>query len=267
MKRVVICGLCSAVLLLIGAADVKATVYTDNFDAYGDTVPLANGPLTDQNWLRRGEKNVFKVVNQTTTAGAVTLEAPGNPYDGAHGNWWKPNTSDAGTTYQSVSIEFNTGTTSQMGSPYWGSLRLTLNQDIANSGYYLENNGYVMTIRGLKDMWITRVDGSSWVWGGAGAGSAYDTFDADLQANTTYKATFTKDGANFTGKITTLDGTILAQATYTETLAALVGGNTGIISQWGPNYTLDNFSYTLVPEPATMALLGLGCLGLLKRRK
>lgn len=42
---------------------------------------------------------------------------------------------------------------------------------------------------------------------------------------------------------------------------------TGSIANWGDTATLSGLDYQVVPEPATMTLLGLGALAALKRRK
>lgn len=267
MKRIVMVVMFSMVVFVLGMADVKATVYTDNFDGYVDGTPLGESPLTDQKWQRRGDKTSFIVSNPTGSAGKVDLL--GEPT----ASWWKANAPDAGTTYQSVSVEF----TMDNVSGYSGTIGLTLNQDWANSGYWTNENGYILNIRGVKDMWIYRVDGFTEpgipstavaVWGDATPGqSYYSAFSSELVAGTTYRATFEKDGANFTATVETLGGTILGQATYTETVAARSGGLAGVWGKVSPSYSVDNFSYTLVPEPATTGLLVLGGIGLLRRRK
>ena len=42
---------------------------------------------------------------------------------------------------------------------------------------------------------------------------------------------------------------------------------TGSIANWGDTANLSGLDYQVVPEPATMTLLGLGALAALKRRK
>lgn len=269
MKRVISGGLCSIVLLLLGAANVEAAVFTDNFDAYANGTNLGQPPLTDVNWMLRGDKFFFQVVNPTGAAGDLKLGTPICNGEIQHGGWWKPNVQTT-ETYQSVSIEFNTGSLAgQAGNDYGGGLRLVLNQDVANAGYYLGDNGYTLIIRGIKDMWLSRTTTANY-WGGADPGQAYyDDFGSGLQANTTYKATVTKDGSNFTATVATLEGTIIANVSYTEAVAALTGGNAGMTAVWGPDWTLDNFQYALgpVPEPASLVLLGLAGLGLVARRR
>lgn len=56
---------------------------------------------------------------------------------------------------------------------------------------------------------------------------------------------------------------------YNSTLnfPTLVVGNRVGLHNWGTTGTLDNFSATVVPEPASMAVLGLGIAALIRRRR
>jgi hypothetical protein len=57
--------------------------------------------------------------------------------------------------------------------------------------------------------------------------------------------------------------------TYTSTvnLSTMVFGNRAGMHIWGNLGTIDNYSATIVPEPATLLVLGLGALALRRRRR
>ena len=90
-----------------------------------------------------------------------------------------------------------------------------------------------------------------------------------------YELTLSVIGSTATGTVTELDGSFLPVAghtvtvSYTDTLAEMAAsgfaGTRGAQTNDAFGYVLDNV--TVVPEPASMTLLGLGGLALLRRRR
>ena len=71
----------------------------------------------------------------------------------------------------------------------------------------------------------------------------------------------------YTGLDTDFNGTDEFSYTSTLNLGSLVLGNRVGMHFWGNLSRGDNFNANVVPEPATIAVLGLGALGLLLRRR
>ena len=74
------------------------------------------------------------------------------------------------------------------------------------------------------------------------------------------------DGAVLT-EFTGTGAILLNAGTFTQTLLANTGGNTSSSQVTNAQLTGTVTYYYLIPEPTTMALLGLGTLGLLRRKK
>ena len=87
-------------------------------------------------------------------------------------------------------------------------------------------------------------------------GTAYDvTFTVARSSATEYLVTSTVNGAEISGATTTINATSF-------NTVAMLNPPTGIDS-----FEFANLQVELIPEPATMVLLALGSLGLIKRRK
>jgi hypothetical protein len=90
-----------------------------------------------------------------------------------------------------------------------------------------------------------------------------------MTSGTFYRLTATQNGADFEGKLTTLDGTVLKDFTYHSSLHSTSTGNAFLrISNFpaapeAGTPAFDNFSLTIVPEPNTLVLICTGVMGLL----
>jgi hypothetical protein len=157
-------------------------------------------------------------------------------------------------THAVMSVDFKASYwTGNNGTP---ALTLGLNSDGSSSPFVQGSWLYVQGIVGVK-FWV---DGD---WRDLTSG-------VSLVANDWYRAEVRQDGALFTGTIYDGSNTIVKQHTYTSALQTAATGY-AFMRYLGPpgsddTVRFDNFSFT-VPEPASLALLGLAGLGLIARRR
>jgi hypothetical protein len=76
---------------------------------------------------------------------------------------------------------------------------------------------------------------------------------------------FVDNGLAFDYKMYTLNGVAPAGTVWVRSRASMIGAQSNPAGG-GQAYVVDDFTLTVVPEPTTMAVLGLGALALLRRR-
>jgi hypothetical protein len=224
------------VLLVLSATAASLfadTVYTDDFNR-GDAATLGS------NWSTfSGESSL-----------AIASNVAANTLSSDSGNVFAAATS--GQSKVVASVDFQACNTSNAGCPntilginYNGGARY-------DAGSFLYVQGTVAC-----KFWV---DGS---WRDTDSAAA-------LTAGNWYRLTLAQNGSVFEGTLATQDGaTVLKDFTYTSSLQTVSTGKAFFESANFPDGVtagspaLDNFSLTIVPEPGTMTLCGIGIIGLL----
>lgn len=246
----------SAVLALLLTSSVHAAIsFSDNFDSYADTKQLGNG--SGQVGPYHTTSTAFVVtsgaglsssnaINTTSTSDrrAVRTDISGDLADGA----------------VTVSIFFNPDTSSS------GLIELALYVTPTDGGS--SRSGVRLNLASGNDNFSNIVNG---------AGSGFSSLGADLTVDNWYffELVLTKSGSDVlaTGRIfnASAAGVVGSQvgSTYNTTLtAADVATDTSISVGFRPSLDgqTDNFAASQVPEPASLAMLGLAALMVAARR-
>jgi hypothetical protein len=277
--------LASIAVLALLAGTASAAVYTDNFNSYTDGDDLTGGVGTLQwNATAQGWGGVME--KQTAVGQEIAMESgagPGSWYRGA----WANVAAHAGEPYARVQTDwYHDGT-------QWGGLQMAavfLNAtNVPNVGTYMSSNLYRASVSNSNSgLWLQSPGGLTNKnlnnTGGLTTDTCYTlilegTYGAtQIDFKTTLKYTAT-------GTIRfTHGGAITAASTPWGHLSGGYGGmmvtdygsydftftdwKGGYGSHNGGSMYLDNFEMEYSPEPATLAILGIGgVLALLRLRK
>ncbi|MFP4354440.1 MAG: PEP-CTERM sorting domain-containing protein [Phycisphaerae bacterium] len=252
MKKALIVLAVTAIAVPALAAK-PAPIYTDNFDGYADGTTLAgNGDWT----LENGKAREYAPVIQS---GAVKYAPAGQEPDNV---WLKLGTGGANvhgalSTYI-MEFDLTIDDLSAFGNnpkpKIFGNLKGSFGDGQVNlSVQFVENaiTGNTMEL-GLYD-----ATDQDYAWSGltfkAGDTVTVAFGHVDNEASLWLNKDFSVDTPDATNS------------------SSLYDASTGFMSaSWGPGpaYTMDNLAiYDVVPEPATMSLLGLGGLAVLRRRR
>ena len=251
-----------AVMIMVFVGTANATIYSDNFnlawtDAYANYGQRALHSVSG-NWSATHGGKAWHYLTEGTGNADLQLypqgDVIGNNFIGAV---------HTDETYQRVAIDYkvNSGT-----NPYQWNFHLALNFDGASS-YYFNTHQYAIGLRAGSDMHVVKLDNAgneeyttNW--------AEFTTGNGDLAQEVWYQIELVKNNNVITGTVREkATGTIVGQASFTDLNTQFTGGYATIRGHSSMTYKLDNFEYELVPEPATLALLGLGALVLTYRKK
>jgi len=274
MKKIVMIVLAGS--LCAGVATAGPAAFSENFDALG----TGNLHLIDgDNWTNPPHGHTSEeiyggfpgvVITDSSNDGGVTYN--GGPNTGQHYIGSGP--SELSDNFERVSVDFLFASTPANSTLLHG---VTLNYDPAtawgsnpedSSAYVLGTNGdtLILTKRG-------RVAGQEYHEG------PWTPIPGSLARDTWYTLELTNDAYTITGRVYPQGdpGTTVISDSFSDNGANtggghLTGGFPGFFTGGGPPAgwipaQRDNFDYVRTPEPATMTMLGLGSLAMLRRKR
>lgn len=247
-----------AVLALAVPAMAADVIFQDDFSSYTNGTILNDGSFVGSGPGGWGSKDNAKVNPGPWTADGAGVVSQagmlGSQRDLVHA--WDTLVQD-GQTYFHMNVKVDTPS-----GAYCGRFMRK------STGSLIEwsNNMLKVVDGGFGNIeWIIEgrgISGNSATVGQAATGAFHDLLlEVDLDANT-YSAWLGKTLADV-GSLGTAD------ATVTNTISTADGTAGFGFMEWGnaPTWSLDEVNAGYVPEPATMALLGLGGLGVLIRKR
>lgn len=228
----------SAVILiagLVGIAQAQTTIFTDNFEGY------TAGTSEDAGWGSYGS-----LANYSLTVAA------GTGVGGSQGLTWKADFLGSYSGYIPSNIGYSGGNPSGNTDPNINDYTLSFEMAIP-SGVAL--NQLQLTLQGWEGQWFSGAQNSAGQYqintSAVTVGGGFQLITVNLGAINAADA----------GNFDPLDQTYQFQ--WQLNGWQLAGG--GPVT--GEQVTIDNLAITMVPEPATLALIGLGMTALLVRRR
>jgi hypothetical protein len=217
-------------VVLVWVASATATVHTDDF-----TYP--DGSLSAQtDWERRGDKTEWLVAtNEIVPEGVGTGGVSAVWYSGAV---------HSGEIYQRVAVDLEFNASFVSGASGW--FLLSLNQNVANSGDFANEQAYSIQLRS-GDFLVTKQTNE----GIHNSGSDWKLYPTPLVAGTTYRIQLERICDEIVGTI--FEGAnVIAQDQFTDTGVQLVGGRAGLTGFYQDSvndYVVDNFEFELDNTP------------------
>ncbi len=256
-----------SVALLAGFA--SAALYTDNFDSYADGTELGDSAKWDALDEASLDRDLL-IVNPTGSAGEVKWNDWGLPASHSQGGAYYVAVAHAGEPYARAQIDVMM---TRYASPGLAWMVIGLNGDPATAGSYGQDNSYQLMMSECGEgFYMMSGDGERVI------GTRRSTDPISPVPGQWYtlilEADYSVGGqVTLTSTIKLQGGAVIGTHTAVDTTQLLSGGYAHIQLNdydWGggpQDLFMDNFEVEYTPEPATLGLMILGGLALLRRRR
>lgn len=243
------------VAVMVGSQISQASLFTDNFDR-ANTSNSQDGSTIGTNYVSSG-------ANGTAAA-------------------WKINSNQLAPMVSGIGSE--SGVLSYQNPAYALSGSFTVSADVTTGGtmgssvvsglalnYKDQDNFYALAfginLSGTGQVYLYKFNNAGTTKTTVGTSALTSAGAVSISSSYLLTATSTAAGV-FNYTLATADGsTTLLSGTFTDSSSPITGGYAGLYALAGASSTFDNFSVSVIPEPATVGLFSISMLTVLVARR